>query len=164
MESRDLIVREFFGQKRDFVIFMGQCHKILEKILSKKSTWASTKHAKTASRDVLFLWRYFRKTCVCVVVDHADTTMTARNSDGKFGGLSLTLKEKSSNTVLGCVYSSKSIVFKMWNCGLYLKRKLQVREVVNYTQTHTFCTLQSIIFGENEKVCETVLACSWNLQ
>ena len=45
---------------------------------------------------------------VGIVVDYVDATRTTRTPMESFGGLKLTIKEQTSEKVLGCVFISNS--------------------------------------------------------
>ena len=51
-------------------------------IFIKNSTWAPCEQAKTVSQNFSFSQRYWRKMCVCVVKDYADTFQRSQQLRG----------------------------------------------------------------------------------
>ena len=64
--------------------------------------------------------------------------------------------------VLGYVYKPNSNNLKIQKCS-YLKKFLHVGVVIDYADTQ-FSNFAIEYLHENEKVCETVLACSYGSQ
>ena len=128
----------------------------------KNSTWAPYEQAKMVSQNILFLRRYSRKTYVHEVIDYADTdkiTPTlSKNYEGRlptdFKG---TLRWKK---IPRCVSKPNSNNLKMCK-HLYLKKNLHVHVVHVDIQFSNF-TIEYLF--ENEKVRETVFACSYVAQ
>ena len=83
----------------------------------KYSSWAPYEQAKTVSRTFSFLRRYSRKSCVCVVVDYADTRFS------NFAIEYLRENEICRKTVFACSYEPLDESFKQqkwskisWHC------------------------------------------------
>ena len=94
-----------------------------------------------------------REKSVRVVVDCADTFWKLWRLLTDFKG---TIRQKQ---VFGCVYTSNSNNLNIWKLP-YLEKNSGVRVVVDYADTR-FSNFAIEYFRENEKVRETVFACSY---
>ena len=97
--------------------------------------------------------QWLRRHCVSVVngQDYADTF-------GKLWRLLLLKGTIRQKRLLGCIYTSNSHNFKIWKSP-YIKKKIRVRVVVDYGDTR-ISNFAIEYLCKNEKVCETVFACS----
>ena len=109
------------------------------------------------------MWTWCRRSCwprsqgVGVVVDYTDTTMTTETLLENFERLLTDFKGTIRwKNVLGCVYTLKSSNLKIWKPP-YLKKKLNVCVVNNYTLVH-----KHVIFEFCSRISLQSRKNSWN--
>ena len=94
-------------------ILNGQCHDFLDPFLSQKPRPLPYVNRQKRFREIVRVSEDIRekRVYIYVVVDYAETTMTTQTTTENCGGLSLILKEQSSEFV--CVHISNSKILKI---------------------------------------------------